>query len=89
MPVSCHRPWPIDFDQCGDEQVRQMLDSHRTLVAISLLGLPGLSIPTGLVDGVPVGVQLVAAKFHEEQCLTAGEIIEACNAVQTPIDPTE
>jgi len=89
MPVSCHRPWPIDFDQCGDEQVRQMLDSHRTLVAISLLGLPGLSIPTGLVDGVPVGVQLVAAKFHEEQCLTAGEIIEACNAVQTPIDPKE
>jgi len=87
MPVSCHRPWPIDFDQGGDEQVRQMLEAHRTLVAISLLGLPGLSVPTGLVDGLPVGVQLVAAKFHEEQCLTAGEVIEARNAVQTPIDP--
>ena len=87
MPVSCHRPWPIDFDQGGDEQVGQMLEAHRTLVAISLLGLPGLSMPTGLVDGVPVGVQLVAAKFHEEQCLIAGEVIEARNAVQTPIDP--
>ncbi len=87
MPVSCHRPWPIDFDQGGDEQVRQMLEAHRTLVAISLLGLPGLSVPTGLVDGLPVGVQLVAAKFHEEQCLTAGEVIEARNAIQTPIDP--
>jgi len=87
LPVSCHRPWPIDFDQGGDEQVRQMLEAHRTLVAISLLGLPGLSMPTGLVDGVPVGVQLVAGKFHEEQCLIAGEVIEARNAVQTPIDP--
>ena len=87
MPASCHRPWPIDFDQGGDEQVGQMLEAHRTLVAISLLGLPGLSMPTGLVDGVPVGVQLVAAKFHEEQCLIAGEVIEARNAVQPPIDP--
>lgn len=89
LPVSCHRPWPIDFDQGGDEQVRRMLDSYQTLVAISLLGLPGLSMPTGLVDGVPVGVQIVAAKFHEEQCLVAGEIIEACNDVQTPIDPKQ
>ena len=69
--------------------MRQMLEAHRALVAISLLGLPGLSMPTGLVDGVPIGVQLVAAKFHEERCLIAGEVIEARNTIQTPTDPKE
>lgn len=87
MPVSWHRPWPIDFDQGGDDQVRRMLDAHHPLVAISLLGLPGLSVPTGLTDGVPVGVQLVAGRFQEETCMAAGEVIEARYSMGTPIDP--
>jgi len=87
MPVSFERPFPVDFDQGGDSDVARMLTAHHPLLAVSLLGLPGLSVPTGVVDGVPLGVQLVAGRFREELCLDAAEIIEARHPPQTPIDP--
>ena len=87
MPVSWERPFPVDFDQQGDDAVRRMLTAHHPMLAVSTLGLPGLSIPTGLADGVPIGVQLVAGRFQEELCLKAGEAIEARHQVMTPIDP--
>jgi amidase len=87
MPVSRERPFPIDFDQQGDAAVRRMLTAHHPMLAVSILGLPGLSVPTGLADGIPMGVQLVAARFDEELCLRAGEVIEAARPVMTPIDP--
>ena len=87
MPVSWQRPFPVDFDQQGDAAVARMLKTHHPMLAVSTLGLPGLSIPTGLVDGVPLGVQLVAGGFEEELCLRAGEVIEARQPMATPIDP--
>ena len=87
MPVSWQRPFPIDLDQKGDDAVREMLDAVRPTLAVSLLGLPGLAVPVGLADGVPVGVQIVAARFGEERLLAAGEAIEARAPIATPIDP--
>lgn len=87
MPVSWQRAFPVDFDQQGDEAVARMLSAHHPMLAVSTLGLPGLSIPTGFADGIPIGVQLVAGRFEEELCLSAGEIIEARHPVATPIDP--
>jgi amidase len=33
-------------------------------------------VPTGLVNGLPVGVQIVSTKFREDRMLPAGEVIE-------------
>jgi amidase len=88
MPISFERPFPVDFDQRGDTEVARMLTAHHPLLAVSILGLPGLSVPTGLVDGIPVGVQLVAGRYQEELCFAAAEIIEARQPLRTPIDPT-
>ena len=52
-------------------------------------GLPGLAVPTGQADGIPVGVQLVAARFREDVCLAAAEVIEARSPATTPIDPRD
>ncbi|MGH3757949.1 amidase [Actinophytocola sp.] len=39
----------------------------------SVLGLPALSVPAGMVDGLPVGLQLVAPPGGEELLLSAAE----------------
>jgi amidase len=89
MPVSSIRPVSLDYDQEGDAAVARMLTAHHPMLAISMLGLPGLAVPTGQVDGVPIGVQLVASRFQEEVCLEAAEVIEARCPTATPIDPRD
>jgi amidase len=51
------------------------------------MGLPALTVSTGLVGRVPVGVQLVSGRYREDLCLLAGEAIEAGGTPSAPIDP--
>jgi aspartyl-tRNA(Asn)/glutamyl-tRNA(Gln) amidotransferase subunit A len=47
-------------------------------VPASLAGLPGLSLPAGLSkDGLPLGLQLLAANFQEETLFKAAYALEA------------
>lgn len=87
MPVSWQLPFPSDHDQQGDAALGQLVRAHEPMTAISLLGLSGLSVPTGTSDGIPVGVQIVGNRFQEELCLSIGEVIEAKCPMETPIDP--
>jgi aspartyl-tRNA(Asn)/glutamyl-tRNA(Gln) amidotransferase subunit A len=42
----------------------------------NMAGLPGLSIPCGLSDGLPVGLQLVGPQFSENLLFRAGHALE-------------
>ncbi len=44
--------------------------------AISLAGLPALSLPVGLTEGLPVGAQLIAPFFEDERLLAAAAALE-------------
>ena len=57
------------------------------MMAISMLGCPAISVPTGVVDGLPVGVQLLGRRFREDILFDAAEIIEARSGMLTPINP--
>jgi aspartyl-tRNA(Asn)/glutamyl-tRNA(Gln) amidotransferase subunit A len=41
-----------------------------------MAGLPGLSIPCGLSEGLPVGLQLVGRQFSENMLFTVGHALE-------------
>ena len=57
------------------------------MMAVPVLGLPAMAVPTGAVDGLPMGVQIVGPRFREDLCLAEAEAIEARVGVLTPIDP--
>jgi amidase len=46
-------------------------------IGLPYLGLPALTVSTGLLGRTPVGVQIVAGRYREDLCLAAGEAIEA------------
>ena len=87
MPVSSLRPVPDDYDQQGDAAVARMLTSHHPMLAISMLGLPGLAAPTGSGRRHSGRRSARGGRFREDICLAAAEVIEARYPAATPIDP--
>jgi amidase len=87
MPVSGELPFPDDLDQQGAAGFDRVWEAQLTMRALPAMGLPGLAVTTQLIDGVPVGVQIVAAHYREDLCLLAGEAIEARGVPASPVDP--
>lgn len=87
MPVSRELPFPDQLDRKDEASFVRVWDAQLVQVAIPYLGLPGLTVTTGLIGRVPVGVQIVAGRYREDLCLAAGEAIEAGGVPPMPIDP--
>jgi len=87
MPVSGELPFPDQLDTKDDASFARVWRAQLPQIAIPFMGLPGLTVSTGLVGRVPVGVHLVAGRYREDLCLLAGEAIEAGGTPPSPIDP--
>jgi aspartyl-tRNA(Asn)/glutamyl-tRNA(Gln) amidotransferase subunit A len=42
-------------------------------VSLNLSGLPGMSVPCGRVEGLPVGMQIIGKPFDEATVLRVGD----------------
>jgi amidase len=87
MPVSAELPFPDQLDRKDDASFARVWRAQLTQIAIPFMGLPGLTVSTGLVGRIPVGVQVVSGRYREDLCLAAGEAIEAGGTPPAPIDP--
>jgi len=58
------------FGEKGDDPVQMYLSDIYT-IAVNLAGLPGMSIPCGFDQNLPVGLQLIAPWFGEAKMLNA------------------
>jgi amidase len=87
MPVSGELPFPDQLDRKDEASFARVWHAQLPQIAIPFMGLPGLTVSTGLVGRVPVGVQLVSGRYREDLCLAAGEVIEAGGTPSAAIDP--
>ncbi len=58
-----------------DDPVTMYLNDIYTIGA-NLAGLPGLSLPCGLIDGLPMGLQLIGPHFAEAKLLNAAHLFQ-------------
>ncbi|MCO8164092.1 Asp-tRNA(Asn)/Glu-tRNA(Gln) amidotransferase subunit GatA [Pseudomonas sp. LJDD11] len=65
-PTTPNPAWKLGTK--SSDPVAAYLEDVYTITA-NLAGLPGLSMPAGFVDGLPVGVQLLAPYFQEGRLL--------------------
>jgi amidase len=89
-PVCTELPYAHGFDLESAARTAEVWRQCATLMAVPVLGLPGMAVPTGTAEGLPVGVQIVGPRFREDLILTAAEAIEArVNSTRSlmPIDP--
>jgi amidase len=77
-PVSVVLTPGVNADLDDEDAVGRFLGHDtRFTSALNVLGLPAAAAPVGLVDGHPVGVQLIASRYREDICLDAAAAIEA------------
>ena len=86
-PSSNEPAFPVDLDRIDVDTTRRIMRAQIMQMAVPVLGLPAVAVPTGLADGVPMGVQITAGRFREDLCLDAAAAIEARAPMATPIDP--
>jgi aspartyl-tRNA(Asn)/glutamyl-tRNA(Gln) amidotransferase subunit A len=72
-------PWTaFELQAKTDDPLAMYLNDFCT-VPMSLAGIPAISIPSGLNDGLPVGFQLAGPAFSE------GKLLEAAYAMERAI----
>ena len=63
------------FGQNTDDPIKMYMSDAMT-VGVSLAGIPALSVPGGLSDGLPVGVQLIAQKKNDAVLFALAKTVE-------------
>ena len=58
-----------------DDPITMYLSDIFTIAA-NLAGLPGVSLPAGFSDGLPVGLQLIGDHFAEARLLNVGHRLQ-------------
>jgi len=87
-PVSGELPFPDLLDVESPAAFDRAMEAQLTQVGLPLMGLPGLTVSTGMTEGnIPVGVQLIGGRYREDTLLVAGEVIEAGGVPALPVDP--
>ncbi len=87
-PTWTQLPFEHGYDISSTSAVEMVLELIRPVLPANALGLPSAAVPAGMVDGLPVGVLVTGALWHDLTCLDIAEAIEAAELVpKTPIDP--
>lgn len=83
-PIMTQPPFVVGYDlkEPGD-----VLDQMRFEIALNLLGLPAVCVPTGVADGLPQVVEVIGGRYREGLCLEAAQAIEDALGIIAPIDP--
>ncbi|OHC29444.1 MAG: aspartyl/glutamyl-tRNA amidotransferase subunit A [Pseudomonadales bacterium RIFCSPLOWO2_12_59_9] len=79
-PTTPNPAWKLG--EKNNDPVAQYLEDIYTITA-NLAGIPGLSMPAGFVDGLPVGVQLLAPYFQEGRLLNVAHQYQQVTAWHT------
>lgn len=86
-PTWALRAFAPGADLDADTAVEMMTDTIRPVVPSNLLGTPSVVTPGGVVDGLPVGIQVMGDRYTDLRCLTVAAEIESLVGTFTPIDP--
>lgn len=85
-PVCTDIPFEVGTD-LEDGRVADTIRGMRMAIAVNALGLPAVTVPVGVSEGLPQAVQVIGPRYREDMCLDAAEAIERQFGILTPIDP--
>ncbi len=79
-------PFEHDAD-LAEDGAETTVNRLRFITPANLLSLPSAAVPTGVHDGFPMGVQVLADRWRDDLSLEGAAAIERSLGAITPIDP--
>ncbi|GAA0251368.1 amidase family protein [Actinomadura nitritigenes] len=85
-PVCAQPPFPVGWDLKVPDTTEELITAMRMVLPVNVLGLPAVTVPVGVRDGLPQAVQIIGPRFREDLCLDAAETIETVLGIHdTPL----
>ncbi len=89
-PAAPVKPFPVGTnfpDRINGKKFEDYIDWIAPAFLVTLVGLPAASAPAGKTqDGLPVGIQIVSARFNEPLILSLASLIHKQSGVAWPPD---
>ncbi len=86
-PTWTQPPFLLGWDIESKENANAVMELFRFVLPANLMGLPAASVPTGIINGLPVGAQIITPRLREDITLNIAEVIENSLGIFTPISP--
>ncbi len=87
-PAAPVKPFPVEKnfpDDINGRKLDKYVDWLAPAFLVTLASLPAASVPAGLtVDGLPVGLQIVAPRFEEPLILSVAKLVQQANPIGWP-----
>jgi amidase len=87
-PAAPVKPYPVELNfpaEIDGRKLENYVDWIAPAFLVTLVSLPAASVPAGMSrDGLPIGMQIVAPRFHEPQILSAAGFVHRFSAVGWP-----
>ncbi len=84
IPVSATLPFKDNLDVESIESFEHVLEAQLTQIGLPFMGVPAIAVSTGMSNGCPIGVQMVASRYREDILFTAARVIEEHVVPVTP-----
>lgn len=87
LPVSARLPFANDLDTRSAADYDSVWEAQMPQLGLAFMGLPCMSVATGMCGSAPVGIQLAAGRYREDLLFLAAEDIAARGMPPVPVDP--
>lgn len=88
LPAAPHPAPPLGWFHDAGQGVERSLQHVRWTAPFNSTGQPGAAAPMGIRDGLPIGIQLVAAPGREATLVSLLAEIETAGTLQVALEPT-
>ncbi len=86
-PVSAELPFRDNEDVESSEAFARIIESQMPQIGLPFMGIPGLTVTTGIHNRTHVGVQLIASRYREDILFAAGKDITDRGEPTRPVTP--
>lgn len=76
-PTTAYQAEGTLVGELNGREVDLLMLSAPFTAPFNMTGQPGCSVPAGLVDGMPCGLQIVARRHEDDLCLAGAAVLEA------------